>query len=54
MTLEELYPIVKQIWVVWLLLLFLGIALWAFWPSRKERFERDAEIPFNEERGHGR
>ena len=36
------------------MLLFLGIVAWAFWPRNKERFERDAAIPFrdddNEER----
>lgn len=53
-TVMELYPIIKQLWVVWLMLLFLGIAAWAFWPSRKAKFERYAQIPFNEDRDHGR
>ena len=28
---------------------FLGIAWWAYAPSRKERFERDALLPFGDE-----
>ncbi|MBI3044699.1 MAG: cbb3-type cytochrome c oxidase subunit 3 [Betaproteobacteria bacterium] len=30
---------------------FLGIVWWAYAPSRKSRFERDALLPFNEEEG---
>jgi len=32
------------------LLTFLGIVWWAYGPSRKERFERDALMPFDEDR----
>jgi cytochrome c oxidase cbb3-type subunit 4 len=28
---------------------FLGIVWWAYAPSRKERFERDALLPFGED-----
>jgi len=27
---------------------FLGIVWWAYAPSRRERFERDAQLPFDE------
>ena len=27
---------------------FLGIVTWAYGPSRRERFERDAMLPFEE------
>ena len=27
---------------------FLGIALWAYWPKNKGRFEADGMIPFKE------
>lgn len=31
---------------------FLGIAWWAYAPAHRERFERDAQLPFDaEERG---
>lgn len=28
---------------------FVGIAWWAYAPARKERFERDALLPFDDE-----
>jgi cbb3-type cytochrome oxidase subunit 3 len=27
---------------------FLGLCVWVLWPSNKARFERDANIPFQE------
>jgi cytochrome c oxidase cbb3-type subunit 4 len=34
---------------------FVGIVWWAFAPSRRARFERDAMLPFDDERrGEGR
>jgi len=29
--------------------LFLGIAWWAYGPARRERFERDAMLPFEDD-----
>jgi len=28
---------------------FLGIVWWAYAPARRERFERDAQLPFNDD-----
>jgi cytochrome c oxidase cbb3-type subunit IV len=37
------------------LVTFLGIVWWAYGPSRKERFERDALLPFgDDDHGAGR
>lgn len=47
---ESLYPILKQLWLIWLVLLFLGIVVWVMWPSHRQRFERAARIPFEEDR----
>lgn len=47
---QELYPILKQLWLVWLVLLFIGIVVWAMWPGNRRRFERAARIPFEEDR----
>ena len=33
---------------------FLGIVWWAFGPSRRERFERDAHLVFDEDGGSAR
>ncbi|MCL4471637.1 MAG: cbb3-type cytochrome oxidase subunit 3 [Sulfuricella sp.] len=32
-----------------LLVLFIGVLLWAFGKKRKKRFEKDAEIPFQDQ-----
>ena len=32
---------------------FAGIVWWAYAPARRERFERDALLPFGEEDGKG-
>lgn len=48
---EELIVWAKSLWVVWLMLIFLGIVFWAFRPKNKRRFESDARIPFREDEG---
>lgn len=45
----ELLPLLKQLWLVWFLVLFLGIVFWAFRPSARRRFEADAMIPLNDD-----
>lgn len=46
---EELIVWAKSLWVVWLMLIFLGIVFWAFRPKNKRRFESYGEIPFRED-----
>jgi cytochrome c oxidase cbb3-type subunit 4 len=46
---ETLYPLVKQLWSVWLMLLFLGICAWALWPSRQKDMERYRRMPLDDE-----
>ena len=46
-----LYETARSLWVVWLMLLFLGIVFWAFRPKNKKRFEDDARIPFKDDNG---
>jgi cytochrome c oxidase cbb3-type subunit IV len=29
--------------------IFIGVVVYAFWPSRRKRFEQDARIPFRED-----
>lgn len=41
--------ILRPLWGLWLMMIFLGIVAWAFWPTNKKRFEADAEIPFKDE-----
>jgi cytochrome c oxidase cbb3-type subunit 4 len=42
-------PILKQFWLVWTALLFVGICAWVFWPSRRQEMEDNARIPFRDE-----
>jgi cytochrome c oxidase cbb3-type subunit IV len=46
---EGLYGWVKPLWMVWLVLVFVAIAVWAFWPSRKKRLEKEGEIPLRDD-----
>ena len=32
---------------------FLGIVIWAYGPSRKDRFEQDGNLPFDDENNIG-
>ena len=43
----------RPLWVVWLVVLFVGIVTWAFWPGNKSRFEDDAQIVFKDEKNGG-
>ena len=40
--------LVRSLLTVAALVAFLGIVWWAYSPSRRERFERDAMMPFEE------
>jgi cytochrome c oxidase cbb3-type subunit 4 len=52
---ETILPVLKQFWVVWLMLLFVGIVAWVYWPGRRREMEDNARIPFrDEEGGNGR
>ena len=52
---EQLSEFVRSFWVVWLMLIFLGIVAWAYWPSRRRKKQmRDyANIPFRDEQSPG-
>jgi len=47
--LEELVGWARSLWVVWLMLAFLGVVFWAYRPKNRRRFEADARIPFRDE-----
>lgn len=44
------YALLKQLWVLWFALLFLGIVVWAFWPGNKARLEAQGRIPLDDDR----
>ncbi len=51
MTLIELSRFATDFWGLWMMVLFLGIVAWVFWPSKRRRDEMDehAMIPFRED-----
>ena len=54
MDLHELYIWARQAWVVWLVILFVGILFWAFRPKNKAAFDDHAMIPFRDEENGGK
>ena len=46
---EFLHQVLSSIWTVWAVLIFAGIVRWTVRPANRERFERDAHIPLNDE-----
>jgi cytochrome c oxidase cbb3-type subunit 4 len=49
-TLASIGETLATVWTVWAVVLFAGIGGWAWRPRNRTRFERDAHIPFNDER----
>ena len=47
---EPVLSWVYSLWLLWLVLLFVGIVAWVFWPGRKRRLERHGRIPLDEDR----
>jgi cytochrome c oxidase cbb3-type subunit 4 len=45
MDLHEFYPLLRSVWVVWFVVLFVGIVAWALWPSRRQKMEEFGRIP---------
>jgi cytochrome c oxidase cbb3-type subunit 4 len=46
---QSVAELARSLWTVWLVLLFAGIAFYAFRPRNKHRFEDCAQIPFRAE-----
>ena len=49
MGLETVGEVLTSIWTVWAVLVFAGIVFWAWRPTNRKRFDRDARIPLNDE-----
>ena len=41
---------IQAIWTIVVMVVFIGIVIWAWSGKRKQRFEDAANIPFNEDR----
>lgn len=49
MTMLALGELLGSVWTVWAVVVFAGIVRWAYRPSNRGRFDRDANIPLNDE-----
>ena len=49
MTLVEISNFLRDYWGLWLMILFVGIVAWVFWPSNKKDLESHADIPLRDE-----
>ena len=45
--LETLSRVMPSVWVVWMTVVFLAIAVWAFWPANRQRFDAAARLPLD-------
>jgi cytochrome c oxidase cbb3-type subunit 4 len=50
---SEAYGWILSLWQLWLVVLFVAIVAWAFWPKNKRRFERHGEIPLRNDDDRG-
>jgi len=48
-SLEAVVEFFRSLWGLWLMVLFLGIVVWAFRPKNKGRFESYGDIPLRDE-----
>jgi cytochrome c oxidase cbb3-type subunit 4 len=53
MELMDLFHLARSLWVVWLTVVFVAIAYWAYNPGNKKRFDDDAMIIFKNDKGNG-
>lgn len=57
MSIFELSALARELWVVWLMLIFVGIVFYAYRRSNKDHFNACAQIPLRadaeETRDHG-
>ncbi len=44
----SIYPELRALWVVWFMVLFLGMVFWVMRPSKKRDWENAAAIPLRE------
>lgn len=49
MSLEAIREFFASLWALWLMAIFIGIAVWAFWPRNRKRFEDASRIPLRDD-----
>ena len=46
---EHLAAALRSLWTVWFCLLFAGIAVWVYWPTRREEHAEHGRIPLKDD-----
>jgi cytochrome c oxidase cbb3-type subunit IV len=49
MSLHDIYQFAAQLWVVWLVLLFVGIIVWVYLPRNRKRMNDMADLPLRDD-----
>jgi cytochrome c oxidase cbb3-type subunit IV len=47
--LQTLYEWANALWGLWLMILFLGIVIYVFWPKRRKKLEAQGRIPLEDD-----
>ncbi len=50
MDLVDLYMTVRSYWIAWVLMLFIGMIVWVYWPKRRQAMDAHARIPLEDDR----
>lgn len=45
----DLMSTLRSLWLVWLMILFVGIIWWAYRPKNKKKFEEAARVPLEDD-----
>ncbi len=51
MDLSAVFDAIGALGIVWLLILFAGVLVWAFRPKKRRRSAGDAAVPFDDDDG---
>lgn len=46
---DAAYELLHPYWVVWMMGLFIGIVVWAYWPKRKKELQDLGSIPLRDD-----
>ena len=49
-TLDTVMQILRSFWIVWVMAVFTGIVLWAYWPRNRTKIESHGMIPFQDDK----
>jgi cytochrome c oxidase cbb3-type subunit 4 len=44
----EIAEFLRSLWGLWLMVIFLGIIAWVYWPRRRKKWENHGRIPFDD------